>query len=124
MKEAIKLYTFALTIALTRPPLESSALLREEASLLYANRAQAYMAASQWAEGAADAACSVELKRQGNGKAWWRRGRCLVEMGRWDEARAWVEEGAREVEENADGGKELADLGKEIARHLEARLER
>lgn len=118
--EAIKLYTFALTIALTRPPFEASALLREESSLLYANRAQAYMAASQWAEGAADAACSVELKRQGNGKAWWRRGRCLVEMGRWEDAARWVAEGKGEMEnENVEGARELRELDFEIKRHFE-----
>ena len=119
--EAIKLYTFALQIALTRPPVEASGLLREEAALLYSNRAQAYMAASQWPEGAADAQCSVELKRLANGKAWWRRGRCLVEMGRWAEARNWVEEGKKEVEENGEGYRELLDLGKEIQRHLDGR---
>ena len=119
-KEAIKLYTFAITIALTRPPFEASQLLKEESSLLYANRAQAYMVASQWAEGAADAACSVELKRQGNGKAWWRRGRCLVEMGRWEDAGRWVAEGRGELEnENAEGAKELKELEFEIKRHME-----
>jgi len=82
------------------------------------------MAASLWPEGAADAACSVELKRQGNGKAWWRRGRCLVEMGKWEEARAWVEEGKKEVEDGGEGGRELLELGKEVARHLEERRER
>jgi len=106
------------------PTIEASGLLREEASLLYANRAQAYMASSQWPEGAADAACSVELKRQGNGKAWWRRGRCLVEMGKWEEARKWVEEGKKEVEDNGEGARELVELGKEIARHLEGLRER
>ena len=118
--EAIKLYTFAITIALTRPPFEASQLLKEESSLLYANRAQAYMVASQWAEGAADAACSVELKRQGNGKAWWRRGKCLVEMGRWEDAARWVAEGRGELEnENAEGAKELKELEFEIKRHMQ-----
>lgn len=82
------------------------------------------MTASQWPEGAADAACSVEMKRQANGKAWFRRARCLVEMGKWGEARQWVEEGKKEVEENAEGHRELMELGKEIGRHLEARMER
>ncbi|CAF9936251.1 MAG: hypothetical protein HETSPECPRED_010274 [Heterodermia speciosa] len=118
-QEAIKLYTFALTFALTRPPFEPTALLREEAALLYANRAQAHMAASLWAEGAADAACSVELKRQGNGKAWWRRGRCLVEMGRWEDAGRWVQEGRGEMEnDTVEGARDLKELDFEIKRHL------
>lgn len=119
--EAIQLYTYGLEMALTRPTWEPSQLVREEAGLLYSNRAQAYMAAQMWAEGAADAECSVECKRQGNGKAWWRRGKCLVEMGRWRDASDWVTEGL-EVEGEKEGGKEreeLVGLGREIERFLE-----
>ena len=78
--------------------------------MLFANRAQAHMAAGLWAEGAVDAETSVQLKRVGNGKAWWRRGRCLCEMGRWEEAGEWVREGL-EVEGNEG---ELGGLGREI----------
>lgn len=102
-------------MALGRPSWEPAALVKEEAGVLYANRAQAYMAAGMWAEGAADAETSVELKRVGNGKAWWRRGRCLCEMGRWEEARAWVGSGL-EVEGNEG---DLAALAKEIGHHLD-----
>ncbi|KAL8728447.1 MAG: hypothetical protein Q9166_005409 [cf. Caloplaca sp. 2 TL-2023] len=119
--EAIQLYTYGLEMALQRPGWEPSQLVREEASLLYANRAQAYMAGGMWAEAGADAKCSVECKRAGNGKAWWRRGKCLVEMGRWREARDWVREGL-EVEGEKEGGREreeLVQLGKEIERFLE-----
>ena len=89
--------------------------MKEESSLLHANRAQAYMGVQMWPEGAADAGTSVELKRTGNGKAWWRRGRCLVEMGRWEDARVWVDEGG-EVEGNEG---ELKELAKEIKRHMD-----
>jgi translocation protein SEC72 len=51
------------------------------------------MAGQNWPEGSVDAQCSVDLKKVGNAKAWWRRGRCLLEMGRIEEARAWVAEG-------------------------------
>ncbi|KAL9130364.1 MAG: hypothetical protein Q9217_001422 [Psora testacea] len=115
--EAVKLYTYGIEMALGRPGWEPAALVREEAGLLYANRAQAYMAASMWPEGAADAETSAELKRMGNGKAWWRRGRCLVEMGRWEEAGKWIKEGL-EVEGNEG---ELASLAKEVQKHLEGR---
>lgn len=114
-QEAIKLYTYGVEMALGRPSWEPAALVKEEAGVLYANRAQAYMAAGMWAEGAADAETSVELKRVGNGKAWWRRGRCLCEMGRWVEARAWVGSGL-EVEGNEG---DLAALAKEIGSHLD-----
>ncbi|KAL8787724.1 MAG: hypothetical protein Q9213_002044 [Squamulea squamosa] len=123
-QEAIQLYTYGLEMALKRPPWEPVQLVREECALLYGNRAQAYMAGQMWAEAASDAECSVECKRQGNGKAWWRRGKCLVEMGRWKEAQKWVEEGLETVEwgEKGEGGKEreeLVQLRKEIERFLE-----
>ena len=113
-QEAVQLYTYGVDMALGRPGWEPAALVREEAATLYANRAQAYMAVSMWPEGAADGATSVELKRGGNGKAWWRRGKCLAEMGRWEEARAWVREGL-EVEGNEG---DLAVLNREIEAHL------
>lgn len=103
-------------MALTRPPWEPSGLVRDEASGLYANRAQAYMALQNWPEGAIDAEASVEAKKVGNAKAWWRRGRCLMEMGRWEEAREWVGRGL-EVEGNED---DLVGLMKE----LDARAEK
>ncbi|KAF6226798.1 hypothetical protein HO173_012302 [Letharia columbiana] len=114
-QEAIKLYTYGIEMATGRPGWEPSALVKEEAGVLFANRAQAYMAARMWPEGAADAETSVELKRAGNGKAWWRRGRCLCEMGRWEEAGRWVR-GGLEVEGNEQ---DLSGLAKEIAGHLD-----
>ncbi|MCJ1467363.1 hypothetical protein MMC07_005987 [Pseudocyphellaria aurata] len=112
--EAVQLYTYGVDMALGRPGWEPAALVRDEAAALYANRAQAYMAVSMWPEGAADGATSVELKRGGNGKAWWRRGKCLAEMGRWEEARTWVKEGL-EVEGNEG---DLVGLNREIEIHL------
>ena len=89
--------------------------------MLYRDRAQAYMALQMWAEAAADAECSVECKRTGNAKSWWRRGKCLCEMGRWGEAGRWVDAGL-EVEGEKEGGKEreeLVGLGREIREVLE-----
>ncbi|RMZ70953.1 tetratricopeptide repeat domain containing [Pyrenophora seminiperda CCB06] len=90
---AIKLYTLAIDMALARPAWEPSGLVREEVSGLLSNRAQANMSMQHWAEGAIDAEASVEMKKVGNAKAWWRRGKCLLEMGRLDEAEGWVQQG-------------------------------
>ena len=90
--EAIRLYSLGIEMATTRPLWEPSGLVREELCQLYANRAQAYMGGSNWPEGAVDAQCSVEMKKVGNAKAWWRRGKCLLEMGRSNEAKEWVAE--------------------------------
>lgn len=68
------------------------------------------MAMQGWAEGAVDAECSVELKKVGNAKAWWRRGRCLVEMGRLEEARKWVED-ALEFEGGGGGSGGIVERG-------------
>ncbi|KAK3935866.1 hypothetical protein QBC46DRAFT_396477 [Diplogelasinospora grovesii] len=108
--EAIKFYGLGLQMALTRPMWEPSQLVREEVHQLYGNRAQAHMAMQNWAEGSIDAEASVEAKRQGNAKAWWRRGRCLIEMGRLEEAREWVGKGL-EVEGEE---KELVEMLKDI----------
>ncbi len=108
--EAIKFYTLGLQMALTRPMWEPSQLVREEVHQLYSNRAQAHMQLGNWPEGAVDAEASVEAKRQGNGKAWYRRGKCLMEMGRLEEAREWVGKGL-EVEGEE---KELTGLLKDV----------
>ncbi|EON98705.1 putative translocation protein sec72 protein [Phaeoacremonium minimum UCRPA7] len=108
--EAIKFYTLGLQMALTRPLWEPQQLVREEVASLYANRAQAHMGLQSWAEGAVDAEASVEAKKVGNAKAWWRRGKCLLEMGRLEESREWVGKG---LEMEGEEG-ELVALLKEI----------
>ena len=116
IQEAIKYYTYALEMALGRPMWEPGAIVREEVSVLLSNRAQAYMGMQMWPEGAADAATSVEMKpAPGNGKAWWRRGKCLAEMGRWDEAAEWI---ARAVEADGTESADLKSLRSEVEQHL------
>ncbi|KAI1204574.1 uncharacterized protein F4807DRAFT_446467 [Annulohypoxylon truncatum] len=112
--EAVKFYSLGLQMALTRPLWEPQQLVREEVAALYANRAQAHMALQSWAEGASDAEASVEAKRVGNSKAWWRRGKCLAEMGRMAEAKEWVCKG---LEMEGDEG-ELMALLKDINEKL------
>lgn len=115
--EAVKMYTLGLQMALQRPLWEPSALVREEVAGLLANRAQAHMALQNWPEGGVDALASVEARRVGNAKGWWRRGRCLYEMGRLEEAREWVKEGLEVEGEEA----ELVSLRKEIDARIEKR---
>ncbi|KAI1330185.1 tetratricopeptide [Xylariaceae sp. FL0255] len=113
--DAMKFYSLGLQMALQRPLWEPQGLVREEVSGLYANRAQAYMAMQAWPEGASDAEASVEAKRVGNSKAWWRRGRCLLEMGRLPEAREWIRRG---LEVEGEEG-ELTALLKEVEAKLD-----
>jgi translocation protein SEC72 len=112
--EAVRLYTYAIEMASSRPGWEPVALVRDELAGLYANRAQAYMAQSAWPEGLVDAKISVESKPVGNVKAWWRGGKCFAEMGRWEEAKKLVER-ALEVEgKSGETGKELTGLLEEV----------
>lgn len=91
--EAIKLYDLAIRMATDRPSWEPSQLVRDELSTLYNNRAQALMSLQNWSGAAVDAETSVEMKRVGNPKAYWRRGQCLKEMGRLNEAEEWARNG-------------------------------
>ncbi|KAL2868091.1 uncharacterized protein BJX67DRAFT_60689 [Aspergillus lucknowensis] len=116
--EAVRLYTFALDMALSRPGWEPVSLARDELAALYANRAQAYMSQREWAEGLVDARASVEAKPMGNAKAWWRGGQCLVEMGRWEEAKAFVGRGIEIEGKESEGGKELVQLMGEVEEGL------
>lgn len=110
--DAIRLYTLAIDMATGRPLWEPAALVRDELSALYANRAQSHIALSGWPAGALDAQCSVELKRMGNAKGWWRRGKCLFEMGRLDEAETWLVEGL----DLENGEADLKELLTEVQR--------
>jgi translocation protein SEC72 len=108
--DAIRCYSLGLQMALQRPLWEPSGLVRDEVAGLYANRAQAHMAKSSWAEGSIDAEASVDAKKAGNSKAWWRKAKCLMEMGRLDEAKEWVGRGLEMEGNEAD----LVALLKEI----------
>ncbi|PYH41993.1 uncharacterized protein BP01DRAFT_326240, partial [Aspergillus saccharolyticus JOP 1030-1] len=103
--DAARLYGYAIDMALGRPGWEPVTLARDELAGLYANRAQAWMSQRLWAEGLVDARCSVESKPVGNVKAWWRGGKCLVEMGRWEEARRLVERGLEIEGRESEGGR-------------------
>jgi translocation protein SEC72 len=117
--DAIKMYSLGLQMALTRPLWEPAQLVREEVAGLYANRAQAHMALQQWADGAVDAEASVEAKKVGNAKGWWRRGRCLVEMGRLAEAKEWVERALEMEGEEGELKALLGDIDAKIGKKLE-----
>ncbi|KAI0551114.1 tetratricopeptide repeat domain-containing protein [Xylaria curta] len=118
--EAVKLYSLGLQMALGRPLWEPQGLVREEVAALYANRAQAHMALLDWPEAAADAEASVEAKRQGNAKAWWRRGKALLEMGRLEEGREWVRKALELEGEEAELAALLKDVEEKIVKKAAA----
>lgn len=91
--DAIKLYTLAVDMALSRPAWEPSGLVREEAAVTLSGRAEAYALARQWADSLVDAKLSVESKPAGNVGAYVQAGRALIEMGRRSEARELMHAG-------------------------------
>ena len=121
-QDAVKMYDLAIKMASDRPPWEASGLVREELSTLHGNRSQALYSQQDWAGAAVDAEIAVELKRVGNVKAWWRRGQCLKEMGRLEEAAEFVKTGL----EFERAGPDKASLGEleALGRELEAALKR
>ncbi|KAJ5836485.1 Tetratricopeptide TPR2 [Penicillium robsamsonii] len=116
--EAIKLYSYAIDMGLSRPGWEPVGVAREELSGLYANRAQAQMALQAWPEALVDAKASVDSKPVGNVKAWWRIAKCLAEMSRYEEARKFLHKSLDIEGKDSEGGKELFALLGEVDRAL------
>jgi translocation protein SEC72 len=52
-------------------------------------------------------------------KAWWRAGKCLAEMGRWEEAKTILERGLDVEGKTGEGGKELGALLEEVQARLQ-----
>ncbi|WEW59328.1 hypothetical protein PRK78_004798 [Emydomyces testavorans] len=117
--EAVRLYTYAIDMALGRPAWEPLGLVREELAPLYANRAQAHMSGQEWPEGWIDAQLSIECSEENNTKAWWRGGKCLVEMGRWEEAIDWLRRGLEVEGRSSDNTRELRSLLDDAEKGLE-----
>ncbi|KAJ5874755.1 uncharacterized protein N7529_003185 [Penicillium soppii] len=116
--EALTLYKYAIDMALARPGWEPVAVARDELAGLYANRAQAYMAKQAWPEALVDAKASVDSKPVGNVKAWWRIAKSLAEMGRYEEARRFLQKSIDIEGRESEGGKELLGLLDEVERAL------
>lgn len=116
--EAVRLYSYAIDMAISRPGWEPVTLVRDELAGLYANRAQAHMAQQAWPEALIDAKCSVDCKPVGNVKAWWRGAKCFLEMGRWEEAKNFLQRGLEIEGGVAEGGKELMALLEDVEQGL------
>ena len=119
--EAVRLYTYAIEMALSRPGWEPVSLAREELSGLFGNRAQAQMGQQAWPEGLVDAKASVDSKPVGNVKAWWRAAKCFAEMGQYEEAKGFLLKGLDVEGRVSEGGKELLGLLEEIEAVLQRR---
>ncbi|KAI2793716.1 hypothetical protein POX_a00300 [Penicillium oxalicum] len=117
--EAIRLYTYAIDMAISRPGWEPVTLAREELASLYGNRAQAHLGMQAWPEGLCDAKASVDSKPVGNVKAWWRLSKSLAEMGRYTEAKTFLLKGIEIEGRVSDGVKELVQLLEDVEAALQ-----
>lgn len=119
--EAVRLWDFAIGMAIGRPGWEPMALARDELASLYLARANSSFAAQNWVEAFKDAECSTECRRgpatgpngeniAGNPKAFVIAGKALLEMGRYHDAVEWLERAIEIEGREGEDGKELVRL--------------
>lgn len=90
--DAVRYYSLAIEMALSRPPWEPAALCRDETVILLCNRSAAKFALQEFPESLADAQGVVELKRPW-AKGHYRKSKALQAMGRLEEAKKAIEMG-------------------------------
>lgn len=128
--EAARLLTFAVDMALARPDWEPVGLKREELAACYLARAAAHAESREWVDAHRDALCSTECKKGpsvtpqgqrvlGNPKSFMIAGKALLEMGRIDEAVAWLEKGVETEGTQTEDCKNLVKLLEEAKQRQE-----
>ena len=129
--EAVRFLTVALDMASSRPDWEPVGLKREELAACYLARAAANAENREWVDAYRDAVCSTECKKGpsvtpqgqrvlGNPKAWTIGGKALLEMGRTEEAVAWLQKGVETEGTQSDDCKALVKLLEEAKKRGEA----
>lgn len=134
--DSLRLFGLAVEMASQRPAWEPAGLVREELAQCFMDRANAGIMARDWAQAWVDAQCSVECKKgvqqgpggqrlAGNPGGFALGGKCLTEMGRWEEALDWLQTGVDvEGQDESPASKEMhrlyalakAEVGKRSAR--------
>ena len=84
--DAVRLYTLAADLAVSRPITESSVYARDELAVALCNRSAAYTNMKEWVNALADAKAVIEYKPSWT-KGHFRKGKALIGMGRLDEAK-------------------------------------
>ncbi|KAI5121637.1 hypothetical protein M0805_001165 [Coniferiporia weirii] len=116
LKEAISMYTMAVSVASQRFPWELNSLMREELSTVLSNRSAACSAAGDYVGALVDAELVIQLKRPWS-KGHFRKAKALVEMGSLEEARESIKLGLAFEPGNA----ELKSFLDEIDNRIEKR---
>lgn len=106
---AIKHYTMAIAMASSRPLWEANELVRDELSMLLANRSAAFASAGAYIEALCDADAVIKIKKPW-GKGHFRKGKALVGLQRYEEARAAFTLGQQFEPDNEEFAKAIAAL--------------
>lgn len=107
--EAVKMYTLAIDVAASRPLWEANQVARDELSLCLANRSAALASCGDWIGALCDAEAVVKLKKPW-AKGHYRKGKALVGLERFREARESFELGLQFDPENKDLKAALEEL--------------
>lgn len=107
--EAIKMYTLAIDVAASRPLWEANQVARDELSLCLANRSAAFASCEDWIGALCDAEAVTQLKKPW-AKGHYRKGKALVGLERFKEAREAFELGLQFDPENKDLKQALSEL--------------
>ncbi|CAG8500691.1 3055_t:CDS:1 [Acaulospora colombiana] len=83
--EAIRLYTLAIEMAFQRPMWEPHEITAHDVSICLSNRSAAYMGIKSWVNAYVDAEWGIRIKSD-YVKGYFRKGKALMAMRRYDEA--------------------------------------
>ncbi|CAD6888132.1 unnamed protein product [Tilletia laevis] len=108
---AIRMYTLAVDVAASRPLWESNTVARDELSVCLANRSAAFAAVDDWIGALCDADALIKLKRNWS-KGHYRKGKALIGLNRYPEARESFQLGLQFEPDNPDLKKAIEDLPK------------
>jgi len=110
-KEALAKYNFAASIAVQRPPWESSAVFREELSTVVSNRSTTLLELGDYLGALADAETVIAIRRNWP-KGHFRKAKALVGLGQLDEAIESISLGLQFEPNNAELNGYMAELQK------------
>lgn len=111
--EAVKFYSMAVDMSWSRPLWDPMAfqIVRDELTPVLSNRAAAYTSMNKFVDALVDAEMVTKLKREWS-KGWFRKGKALMGLKRYSEARAAFEAGLEFEPESAELNKAIEEVEK------------
>ncbi|KAF8518960.1 hypothetical protein BU17DRAFT_48090 [Hysterangium stoloniferum] len=111
--QAIQMYTTAADITMSRPPWESSNLIKEELAMVLSNRSAAHAISGEWAAALVDADAVVQIKRPWS-KGHFRKAKALQGLGEYEDAKVALSLGLSFEPSNTEMLQFLAELEEQI----------